>query len=150
CAATLGGDTDTTRCLEGPTRQSHLGPILDNQRNIIIAVVLSLALLFGFDLLMGQLYPQPAPSERVTTQADTPTQRAATQSRDGGLTDPFDQAAEVRDLRTELASRDRIAIAAPEVAGSINPVGARVDDIVLKTHRQTVDKDSGPVRLFSP
>ncbi len=123
---------------------------MDNQRNIIIAVVLSLALLFGFDLVMGQLYPQPAPSERVTTQADTPAQRAATQSRDGGLTDPLDQAAEIRDLRTELASRNRIAIDAPEVAGSINPVGARVDDIVLKTHRQTVAKDSGPVRLFSP
>ena len=43
-----------------------------------------------------------------------------------------------------------MAIDAPEIAGSINTVGARVDDVVLKTHRQTVEKDSGPVRLFSP
>src|SRR5690606_9478784 len=43
-----------------------------------------------------------------------------------------------------------VRIDAPEVAGSINPVGARVDDIVLKTHRQAVDPDSGPVRLFAP
>ncbi|MBO0748872.1 MAG: membrane protein insertase YidC, partial [Porphyrobacter sp.] len=34
--------------------------------------------------------------------------------------------------------------------GSINPVGARVDDIALKNHRQTVDKNSPPERLFSP
>ena len=121
---------------------------MDNQRNLIVAVVLCLALLLGFDLLMGQFYPQPAPSEQVTTQADTPTQRAEVRhTREGGLTDPLDQAAEVRDLRTALAAGGRIAIDAPEVAGSINPVGARIDDIVLKTHRQTIDKDSGPVRL---
>ena len=124
---------------------------MDNQRNLIVAVVLCLALLLGFDLLMGQFYPQPAPSEQVTTQADTPTQRAEVRhTREGGLTDPLDQAAEVRDLRTALAAGGRIALDAPEVAGSINPVGARIDDIVLKTHRQTVDRDSGPVRLFSP
>ena len=124
---------------------------MDNQRNLIVAVVLCLALLLGFDLVMGQFYPEPAPSEQVTTEADTPAQRAAVKhTREGGLTDPLDQAAEARDLRTALAVRDRIRIDAPEVAGSINPVGARIDDIVLKTHRQTVDKDSGPVRLFSP
>jgi YidC/Oxa1 family membrane protein insertase len=124
---------------------------LDNQRNLILAVVLCLALLLGFDLVMGRLYPEAAPSEQVTTEADTPTQRAAVKrTREGGLTDPLEQAEEARDLTTALASRDRIRIDAPEIAGSINPVGARVDDIVLKTHRQTVDKDSGPVRLFSP
>ena len=124
---------------------------MDNQRNLILAVVLCLGLLLGFDLLVGKLYPEPAPSEQVIPAADTPAQRAAVKhTREGGLTDPLDQAEEARDLKVELASRDRIAIDAPEVAGSINPVGARVDDIVLKTHRQTVDKDSGPVRLFSP
>lgn len=115
---------------------------MDNQRNIIIAVVLSLALLLGFDLVMGRLYPQSVPSERVTSQADTPAQQVAL----GGA----DAAAQARDLRTALASREGVAIDAPEIAGSINPVGARVDDIVLRSHRQTVDKDSGPVRLFAP
>ena len=117
---------------------------MDNQRNIVIAVVLSLALLLGFDMVMGQLYPQPAPTERVTADADTPAQQVAIE---GGAAAVAEQR---RDLRTALAGDERIAIDAPEVAGSINPVGARVDDIVLKTHRQTVDEDSGPVRLFSP
>ena len=124
---------------------------MDNQRNLIVAVVLCLGLLLGFDLLMGRLYPNQAPTEQVAPKADTPVQRAAVKhTREGGLTDPLDQAEEVRDLRTALATRARIRIEAPEVAGSINPVGARIDDIVLKTHRQTVEKDSGPVRLFSP
>src|SRR5688572_20993013 len=93
---------------------------------------------------MGQLYPAPPPSEQVTTVADTPAQQVAI---DGGEPAVAEQR---RDLRSALAAPGRIAIDAPEVAGSINPVGARIDDIVLKTHRQTVDNDSGPVRLFSP
>ena len=50
---------------------------MNNQRNLILAVVLCLALLLGFDLVMSQFYPQPAPSERVTSQADTPAQQVA-------------------------------------------------------------------------
>ncbi len=123
---------------------------MDNQRNLILAVVLCLALMLGFDLVMSRLYPEPAPTEQLTTQADTPTQRAAQRNRDGGLTDPIEVAEEQRDLETALAASTRVAIDAPEIAGSINTVGARVDDVVLKTHRQTVEKDSGPVRLFSP
>src|SRR5688572_11729712 len=100
---------------------------------------------------MRTYFPAPPPSEQVAAQADGAAQGApVTHTREGGLTDPGEIAEEARDLSTALAVRDRVRIDAPEVAGSINPVGARVDDIVLKTHRQTVDKDSGPVRLFSP
>ncbi|HEY6815503.1 MAG TPA: membrane protein insertase YidC [Croceibacterium sp.] len=120
---------------------------MDNQRNLIVAVVLCLALLLGFELVIGKIYPAPPASEQAATPAPQATAR---HTREGGLVDPGEQAEEARDLVTALAARDRIAIDAPEVAGSINPVGARVDDIVLKTHRQTVAKDSGPVRLFSP
>jgi len=128
---------------------------LDN-RNLIVAVVLSLALFLGYEVVMSRLYPEAeqTPVEQVAQPdqgADTPEQRAkAKHIRDGGLTDPLEEEQEVRDIETALAVPDRVAIDAPEVAGSINPVGARIDDIVLKTHRQTVEKDSGPVRLFSP
>lgn len=125
---------------------------MDNQRNLIVAVVLCLALLLGFDFAMGRLYPQPTATDPVKQEvAEAPTSKAAAKHiRDGGLVDPAEQAEEVRDLATALAAPGRLRIDAPEVAGSINPVGARVDDIVLKTHRQSVEKDSGPVRMFSP
>ncbi len=125
---------------------------MDNQRNLIVAIVLCLALLLGFDLVVGKLYPTPPPSERVTRTAAAPAHDNAPvrRTREGGLTDPGEMALEARDLETELASPNRVRIDAPEVAGSINLIGARIDDVVLKTHRQTVEKDSGPVRLFSP
>jgi YidC/Oxa1 family membrane protein insertase len=125
---------------------------LDNQRNIIIAVVLSLGLLFGFDFLMGRLYPQPTVTDPVRAEVSgAPSTRAAARHiRDGGLVDPAEMAEETRDLTTALATPQRVAIDAPRIAGSINPTGARIDDVVLKDHRQAVTQDSGPVRLFSP
>lgn len=119
---------------------------MDNQRNLIIAVLLSAALLFGWDLAMRTFYPESdvTPTE-VASREDAPSARAG----DGATIEESQEAAPV-DLATELASAERIVIDAPEVHGSINPVGARVDDIDLKTHRQTVDPDSDNIRMLSP
>lgn len=54
------------------------------------------------------------------------------------------------DLKAALASPNRVAIDTPRVTGSINLVGARLDDIELKDYRESLKKDSGPVRLFMP
>ncbi|WP_164157055.1 membrane protein insertase YidC, partial [Sandarakinorhabdus rubra] len=43
----------------------------------------------------------------------------------------------------------RIAIDTPRIKGSINLDGARFDDLVLPSYRQTQDKTSPPVRLFA-
>ncbi len=117
---------------------------MDNQRNLIIAVILSAILLFGFDFAMRTYFPEPEEDvpANMASREDAPVVRA-----DGEIAT---DAPIVRDLEAELAASSRIAIDAPEIAGSINPVGARVDDILLKTHRQTVEEDSGPIRLFAP
>ncbi|MEB3416607.1 membrane protein insertase YidC [Alteriqipengyuania sp. WL0013] len=120
---------------------------MDNQRNLFLTIALCAALLLGWDLVMQRLYPQP---EVMATEgrADTPAERAAanTETGDVGST----PVAAPVDLGQALGSAGRVRIDAPEVTGSINPVGARIDDISLKTHRQEVEKDSGPVRLFAP
>src|SRR3546814_15227676 len=38
----------------------------------------------------------------------------------------------------------------PGLSGSINLHGAMIDDLVLNRHRETVEKNSGPVRIYSP
>ena len=125
---------------------------MDNQRNLILAVALSAALLFGWDAFSRWYFPQPA--EQVAVEgsaiADDDVRRTSRTNREGGLVDPADIAREERDLETELVATDRVSIEAPKMSGSINPVGARVDDLTLTDHRQAVEKDSGPVRLFSP
>jgi YidC/Oxa1 family membrane protein insertase len=121
---------------------------LDNQRNLLLAVVLCGLLLFGWDFAMQRIYPEPAHKAVATAPAATPAKTKPT--REGGLTDPAAVALEKRDLVTALASPQRVRIAAPELAGSIDLVGARIDDLTLVHHTQSVEKDSGPVRLFSP
>ena len=125
---------------------------MDNQRNVILAAVLCILLIFGWDAAMRYIYPQPA-EPVAAEQADAAPQAStssAKHTREGGLSDPTLIAEEKRDLKSALAAPQRVSIDAPELAGSINLVGARVDDLTLRTHRQTVKKDSGPVRIFSP
>jgi YidC/Oxa1 family membrane protein insertase len=49
-----------------------------------------------------------------------------------------------------LASSNRIEIDTPRLAGSINLTGARIDDIVLRDYRVTVEQDSPNVALLNP
>jgi YidC/Oxa1 family membrane protein insertase len=130
---------------------------VDNNRNLILAVVLSIVLFFGWQFAMNKYYPEPkhAPVPTLNTGSVDKAQGTAPPSktrptREGGLQDAKDIALEQKDLSADLAAPGRVKIDAPKVLGSINPVGARIDDIELKTHRQTVEKNSPPERLFSP
>ncbi len=122
---------------------------MSNQRNLILAVVLSALLLLGWNFAMEYFYPQPA-APAAAGKVDTPSEQAAAAQPSRGLGDPGQIAAAKADLATALASTDRIRIDAPRMAGSIKLTGAVIDDIVLKDHRETVKKDSGPVRFFAP
>lgn len=118
-----------------------------NNRNLLLAVVLSGLLILGWDLGMRYFYPEAS----LSAQADPTTPAAATASGSSAASlGDSPAAARKVDLTAALASGQRVAIDTPRVAGSINLVGARIDDIVLKDYRETVDKDSGPVRLFAP
>ena len=130
---------------------------MDNQRNLILAVALSAVLLFGWDAFSRWYFPQPAqpvaveaaPSASSSSAEDEKLRHSRT-NREGGLHDAGDIALERKELATELAAADRVAIKAPAVSGSINPAGARIDDLTLNRHTQGIEKGSGPVRLFSP
>lgn len=123
-----------------------------NQRNVLLAVVLSAVLLLGWDALVGYLYPGSRnPAQKIDTPAEqvAASSAAVPHSRTGGL-DPATLAVEKRDLKTALAGGQRVAIDAPRIAGSINLATGTIDDIVLKNYRESVEKGSDPVRLFSP
>ncbi|HEY1413447.1 MAG TPA: membrane protein insertase YidC, partial [Rhodopila sp.] len=50
----------------------------------------------------------------------------------------------------EAANVPRVKIDAPRVEGSINRLGAKLDDLVLKDYREEIDPDSPLVRLLEP
>jgi YidC/Oxa1 family membrane protein insertase len=114
---------------------------VDNQRNMILAVVLSALVLFGWSAVSERFFPTPKP--------------AVTQTANGQPVAPSNApapapVAKVQDRARAIASTPRIAIRTPRLIGSINLTGARIDDLVLTSHRESIKKDAPPVRLLSP
>jgi YidC/Oxa1 family membrane protein insertase len=115
---------------------------VSNQRNLILAVVLSCLVFLGWTFLSSRFFPVAAPP---STQIVKGKQVA--------LPTPESQASQPARLRNRtlvLRESPRVQIASPRLAGSINLKGARIDDLTLTDHRETVAKDSPPVRLLSP
>jgi YidC/Oxa1 family membrane protein insertase len=116
---------------------------VNEQRNLIMALVLSALVLFGWTLLSDRFAPTAnQPSTTVVNGKSVPLPNPATPVATGPQV--------TKDRAIVLAQTPRVKIAAPRLAGSINLKGAQIDDLVLTTQRETIDKNSPPVRLFSP
>lgn len=118
---------------------------MENSRNFVLVLTLSLAVLIGWQWAMDHFYPQPEEVPVTAEKVDTPAEQAAAASGNLG-----DGTAVTVDLEGSLASADRVRIDSPRVAGSIALTGAMIDDIVLKDYAASTDEDSGPVRIFAP
>ena len=132
---------------------------MDNQRNLIIAVVLAIAILLGFQIFVEG--PRQAQQQAINQATDIAEGLAG----DGltGLppnaqvapgTDPQalvqEMLAQTVDRDEALASVPRVIIDTPRLHGSLSLVGARIDDLTLADYRETVDPNSPEVTLLSP
>ena len=123
-----------------------------NQRNLILAVVLTALILFGWDAGMRYLYPNANKAQPAASASAPAPQPSASgkPTREGGLMNEADRALEARDLASALNPAARIAIDAPGLTGSINLVGGVVDDLSTRRHTAAIDKASGlPLRATS-
>jgi YidC/Oxa1 family membrane protein insertase len=130
---------------------------VENQRNLILAMVLMGVMLVGWDMGMRYYYP-PVPKRAPVAGAPVAgapaaaagTAAAPKPTREGGLQTPVDIALEKQDLAQAIAAGHRLPVDAPGLKGSINLMGGLIDDLTLARHRETLDKTSPAVRLFSP
>lgn len=143
---------------------------MDNQKNTILAVVLS-----GLVLLVWQYFfamPQVEKQRQIAQeQAEKRGQAAPTatpgtvpapqpQQRPGSAPQPPSQQGAAPPVTTAPAqpiSRDtviagtkRIPISTPTLTGSVSLKGGRVDDLSLVKYRETVNPNSRPIILLSP
>jgi YidC/Oxa1 family membrane protein insertase len=117
----------------------------EQQRNLIIAVALSIAILLGFQYFFGQQRPPALPS----TSTQTSQQQAPAQPNAAAPSAPA-AVATVRPREEVLGETPRVAIDTPRLKGSINLVGARIDDLTLATYHQTTDPNSPQIQLLAP
>ncbi len=105
---------------------------------MVLAIVLSALVLIGWTALADRFLPQPKPS------APAPVAQSAPPAT------PVAQVPTRRPVAQALAGSPRVTIETPRLKGSINLKGAVIDDLVLLSHRESIKKNSPPVRLLAP
>ena len=140
----------------------------DNQKNLLLAILLSVGVLFFWQVF----YANPKlkdEQERLKRQKDVATQQLPTApgttptstagapvvgtqpSVTPGPAAPAVPAATVAMTRAQaLAASPRVAIDTPALKGSVALKGGRIDDLLLKNYRETVQPSSPNIVLFSP
>jgi YidC/Oxa1 family membrane protein insertase len=120
---------------------------VNDNKNLILAVVLSALILLGWMWAANKFFPTANPPsvkvENSKQQQPVPSQSQA---------QPTQQAAPqvLRNRTAVLGSTPRVRIETPSLQGSLNLKGAQIDDLVLVKQKETIAKDSPPVRLLSP
>ncbi|MBV9842231.1 MAG: membrane protein insertase YidC [Sphingomonadaceae bacterium] len=117
---------------------------MNDQRNLILAFVLAFVVIFGWGAISNKFFP--VANKPATQVVDGKTQVVPNPSAAPAPEGPT----AVRARAAVLAGTPRVKIATPKLAGSINLRGARIDDLVLVTQRETIAKNSPPIRLLSP
>jgi YidC/Oxa1 family membrane protein insertase len=118
---------------------------VNDSKNLILAVVLSALVLIGWTWAANRWFPTAnPPSTKVEGGKQQPLPQPSAQP--AGPATPK----QVQSVSTALASGPRVRIQSSSLSGSINLKGAQIDDLVLLNQRQTISKDSAPVRLLSP
>ncbi len=115
---------------------------MNDNRNMILAIVLSLMVLVGWSYVAELWFPVSQPQ---TQKVEDGKVRAAPP--------PAASTAAPTALRSRavaIASTPRVRFQNESISGSINLKGARIDDLVMLKQRATVDPRSPPVPLLSP
>jgi YidC/Oxa1 family membrane protein insertase len=140
---------------------------MPDNRNFILAIVLSIGVLIGWQYFVAGPQIEQARQEAIEAQppqaeVQTPTSAPTTgpMPRNGDVppvtasptpttpTPPAAPAGVTRDAALEAAPR--VPIASARLSGSINLKGGRIDDLRLNDFHETVDPSSPTIILLSP
>jgi len=133
---------------------------MDN-RNLILAIALSVAILFGFEMLFPAAPKTPAGSTTTmatgqpSTDSSLPTPPQAQMPAQPGGAGAAPQAeapllGAVQTVEQIVSQGARVSITSPSVTGSIALKGGRIDDLILNGYNETLKQDSAKIRLLSP
>ena len=110
---------------------------MENQKNLFLAIIISMAIIFGFQLLV----PQP---ERAPVTEDNNAQESVSldiQSTSSAL---------LLDREQVLEETLRVTFDNSKIKGSINLEGGIIDDLVLEEYRETLDPTSDFITYLNP
>ena len=121
---------------------------MNEQRNLLIAIVLSVLILFGFQWLFPKAPPPASAPEAASASSAPPVPEGTARTDMAPAAAKAPSAAETR--AEALASSRRIPVRTPKLHGSVATLGARLDDLTLVEHREATDRESPEIVLLSP
>ena len=107
-------------------------------RNLIAAICLSMSVLIGYQILFGEPTQQNVKKE----------QQLVDKNNEPSIELPKDSNTSLTEVTKKTRNIDRINIINDELQGSISLLGARIDDLVLKKYRKTLDPESDQIRFL--
>jgi len=131
----------------------------NDQRNMMIAIVLSLIVVVGWQyFIVGPQMEEAQREAEIAAQqqqdqdaADVTAPQSGEAAGEPGAVDTSSAATTRFETReAAIESQPRVAIDTPALTGSINLVGGRIDDLSLKNYRTTPDPDSPIIDLLAP
>jgi YidC/Oxa1 family membrane protein insertase len=129
-----------------------------DQKNLVIAIALSIAILLGFQYFFEQpkLQKDQAEQAKLAQQQSAPgmpgpTATAPTAPGAAGAPPAGGAVAAPAESRAAaLKTAPRIRIETAKLHGSINLLGGRIDDLTLADFHETIDPKSPEIELLSP
>jgi YidC/Oxa1 family membrane protein insertase len=120
---------------------------MNDNRNLVLAIILSAIVLLGWEYFVAQPQMQAERAKQALVHkqdeqsaAHPPTAQAPSQTGPGQLSRG----------QALTQSGPRVQIDTPTLDGSLQLKGARFDDLRLKRYRETVDPKSPEITLLSP
>tara|TARA_B100000965_G_scaffold111492_1_gene92052 strand:- start:15875 stop:17563 length:1689 start_codon:yes stop_codon:yes gene_type:complete len=111
---------------------------MENQKNLFLAIVISMAIIFGFQILVPQ--PERAP----VSEEQTNDQNLIDLSIDSSTSTKIIDRSELVDISS------RVSFDNSKIRGSINLVGGLIDDLILEEFRETLDPSSNLIEFLNP
>lgn len=129
---------------------------MTDQKNMILAIVLSVLILLGFQFFVEQprvnqeRQQAQEQAQQSGSTAPVPGQSQGTAPAPGVPGGTSTAAAAAQSREAALGLTPRVRIDTPRIKGSIALKGARIDDVVLTDYRLTLADDSPPIHLLDP
>ena len=116
---------------------------MKEQGNLLLAIVLSLLILLGFQYF----FESPKMEKEVGKKKQL---KQTEDSLKNNLANLEDEVVGYLELDDALNKNERIKIDAPRLQGSISLKGIKIDDLTFKDYKETLDEDDKLVTLFKP
>ena len=111
---------------------------MENQKNLFLAIIISMAIIFGFQLLVPQQELAPVSEDQTSEQSLVDLSLQGSSS------------GKIIDRSEVIDNSGRVAFNNSKIKGSINLAGALIDDLILMEFQETLDPTSQLIEFLNP